>query len=357
MPLSGNKGEWAELLVTLRLLAGGDIPVVDSDLRPLGRSLRVRGVHRFSGTDSPTRYEIPSSGEVLYVDDELEIDLSEIQLAQSSILAALTDPACTGSFSIVEIETLLARLRVTALTASNANKGDVIVLVLDSLDGSLRPLPFSIKSQMAASATLLNASGATNFRTRIQGDHDVLARLQGANLNPKELWREITESGLQYSALLPTSVKFRRNLEFVDSRMPELAGHLLDGYYRSVSSRLKDLVSWVAENDPMELGGELEDRLALIQHKVKTLLLDIALGMVPSRAWDGSHLASGGYLIVTATGEVVCLYSLYGDEFKSYLLKNTKFDTPSRSKHGFGQLIPSAPGTMDLSLNMQIRFC
>ncbi|WP_274572415.1 HpaII family restriction endonuclease [Neisseria leonii] len=50
---------------------------------------------------------------------------------------------------------------------------------------------------------------------------------------------------------------------------------------------------------------------------------------------------------------VPILYS--HNQFEDYLFLNTKFDTPSSSKHGFGDIYQDG-GKFFLKLNLQIRF-
>ena len=54
-------------------------------------------------------------------------------------------------------------------------------------------------------------------------------------------------------------------------------------------------------------------------------------------------------------GQLVCYHLYNHDEFKDYLFENTKFDTPSSSRHGFGEIYQEN-GEYFIKLNLQIRF-
>lgn len=96
----------------------------------------------------------------------------------------------------------------------------------------------------------------------------------------------------------------------------------------------------------------VEQAQKLYTHKLKKLLVEIALGLQPNTPWSGYYDATGGYLIVKEDGDVIC-YHFYDINFlEDYLLDNTKLDTPSSRRHCFGEV------TEDnlMKLNLQIRF-
>ena len=64
--------------------------------------------------------------------------------------------------------------------------------------------------------------------------------------------------------------------------------------------------------------------------------------MLPSKVWDGTADATGGYIIVREDGEVLC-YHLF------------KFETASTSRHEFGSIYKEN-GKYYVKLNLQVRF-
>jgi len=79
------------------------------------------------------------------------------------------------------------------------------------------------------------------------------------------------------------------------------------------------------------------------------------LGMMPNSDWDGLLQAHGGYIIVKEDGEIVCYHVYNQDEFQSYLFNNTRMETPSTSRHGFGEIYEQGKEYY-IKLNLQIRF-
>ena len=85
-------------------------------------------------------------------------------------------------------------------------------------------------------------------------------------------------------------------------------------------------------------------------------MTDVALGMVPGVVWTGRYQANGGYLVVKSDGDVVCYHFYDKNLFEDYLYHNTRLDTPSSTRYGFGVIEKAEDGTLIFKLNLQIRF-
>ena len=77
--------------------------------------------------------------------------------------------------------------------------------------------------------------------------------------------------------------------------------------------------------------------------------------MMPSKVWTGELDATGGYLVVKDDGEVLCYHIYNRNEFENYLIKNTKLETASSTRHEFGTVYENENNYF-LKLNLQIRF-
>lgn len=93
----------------------------------------------------------------------------------------------------------------------------------------------------------------------------------------------------------------------------------------------------------------------MYRFKLKKFLAAAALGMVPSRSWSGRDEATGGYIVATSSGDVVAFHIYNRDNFEDYLIENTRFETASTGRHGFG-LLYEEDGQTKINLNLQIRF-
>ena len=89
--------------------------------------------------------------------------------------------------------------------------------------------------------------------------------------------------------------------------------------------------------------------------KIKEFLVASALGMMPNTNWDGQITNMGGIILVKKSGDVLCFYLYNMEDFQNYLLKHTKFDTPSTSRYHTGKITNQGNG-MFYKLNLQIRF-
>ena len=146
---------------------------------------------------------------------------------------------------------------------------------------------------------------------------------------------------------------FSNNLVLIDSLLPEILSQIVFDFYSSEFSHLTDLVNKTADKNPLNF--DIENEHKFYEYKIKRFLTDVALGMMPSKVWTGQYDATGGYLIVKENGDVLCYHIYNRNEFEDYLLNNTKLDTASSSRHGFGEIY-EANGDLYFNLNLQIRF-
>ncbi len=77
--------------------------------------------------------------------------------------------------------------------------------------------------------------------------------------------------------------------------------------------------------------------------------------MMPSKVCTGQYDATGGYLIVKGNGDVLCYHFFNRNQFEDYLLNNTKLDTASSSRHGFGKIYKES-NQLYFKLNSHIRY-
>ena len=84
-------------------------------------------------------------------------------------------------------------------------------------------------------------------------------------------------------------------------------------------------------------------------------MLAFALGMTPSKAWQGKFNANGGLIVVKEDGDIVCYHFFDRNDLEDYLFYNTRFETPSTSRHNFGSIYEEN-GEFFMKLNLQVRF-
>lgn len=352
--LSGNIGEWSEVYTFFKLLADGKLHAANADLTldpdsyyPIVKLIRKQRDYSFDYEldhmnirISPEHKDIP----------EKVISRMEFGRAASEILGTIA--ASTGTFSVPSVGQIIADAHVASLKEPHSDKGDISLVAHDSRIGNNTNMTFSIKSQLGSPSTLLNASGATNFRFALSSDISD-AEISSLNeLGVKELVKLLVQHGYELSLREIHSAQFAANLKMIDSEMPKLIAALLVSYYSGLGTALKDLVSVISKADPLTIGAGADK---VYVHKIKTFLVDVALGMTPSIPWSGDYDATSGYIIVKPNGELVCFHAYNREAFRDYLLNSTKMETASTTRHKFGSLF-RIDEQVFIDLNFQVRF-
>lgn len=197
----------------------------------------------------------------------------------------------------------------------------------------------------------MNAGRTTNFVYEIvnfHGDADEINGIRGKS-KIRDRLNALRNSSDGVIFREPASRAFAKNLRLVDSQFPKIISEfLLDFYYGNASS-VRELSENFAKNNA--LGISKNETYV----KMKTFLRCVALGMVPGKEWNGYLQSYGGYIVVKNDGELVCYYLYNDDKFRDYLFENTKFDTASSERHGFGKIY-RADDKYFINLNLQIRF-
>ena len=357
--ISGNKGEWSEIYVFLKLLADGRLNAADANLDvipdvyyPIIKILRQEG-------ENKREYRINGSIKVIDGKDEkvlLDLPIKNF-ISESKKLFKGLETAVGRSFSFPDIEKFITDIDVHSLTALKTDKSDIKVVVHDLNTGMNPLLGFSIKSMLGGNSTLFNPGNTTNFIYEVIGGSNLnIDEINSIDDKPKIVNRidEIQSKGHRLKFRNIQSDTLKLNLQLIDSDLPELLSELLLINYSNrglttVSSALDELV----RANPLKF--DLSFGHPFYEYKIKNFLTDSALGMTPSTIWTGRYDATGGILIVKQDGDLVCYHIYNRNEFQDYLLNNTKFEQASTSRYQFGFLYKEN-NKVYLKLNLQIRF-
>ena len=139
----------------------------------------------------------------------------------------------------------------------------------------------------------------------------------------------------------------------LDLGMAKIVAACLEEYYAGANSDLSAICHSIAKRDPLCINSR--DDQPMYEYKLKQFLLAFALGMTVSSPWYGSFNANGGYIVVKEDGDVICYHFFDRNDLEGYLFNSTKFDTPSTSRHEFGDVY-KVGGKYFVKLNLQIRF-
>lgn len=353
--VSANRGEWSELFALASILDRGGAYAADGQLRPIkNRFLKVTKILLNRGlSEGRVVYGIHKDGTLARtVGNDSQI-LSQAELSSSTrhLLLELQGTDQVGNFSSkpgVELLRLLGLEKPSA--ASSEMSSDFELVLEDPGSGEATPSSaFSVKSQLGAPATLLNASKQTNVTFSLGSTESMDERFV-ADLNRLK-WVE-TRDALLAAGCEPEfryfdGTTFSENLTKVDSSMPEVLANLLRCHYFDGVVSLREATEHCY---PPHLPIS-----AQANYKIRELMGVLAMGMRPNYQWSGDPSAFKGMVIVKKTGDVVLFYLFNVLEFRDFLFSTLKFERGSSNRHGWGQIYESE-GEWRVKLNLQLRF-
>lgn len=346
---SANKGEWSELYAIGYLLTRGGGYAAD-ELTNLDPSVFYKVLQV---VDDPTGYEetvykLHKSDVEILKNGLLEsrINKSLIEQRLSSFFQELSSQEKTSSFFLTSGAELMQLIRKEKLSASSAKSTDVHLILEDFETKIETPKKgFSIKSEIGSPATVFNASHSTNLTFKIdgKGKPPTFDRVSSVKGNIEELRR----LGFKLSFQHFDSPTFAASLKTIDSNLPEYLSEVLLAYTHSGTTKMQKICNIAfPESDP---DSQLKTQ------KIKKFLSAASMGLKAATVWSGYPEDFGGMLLVKRDGDVL-FYHLYNmRKFEEYLFNNLRFETPSATRHGFGQVYQES-GKYFIKLNLQIRY-
>lgn len=213
-------------------------------------------------------------------------------------------------------------------------------------------------NHIGSSATLLNASGATNFVYRIKGctfsDKEIEC-INAIDSRTKIIDRiaAIERKGGKLVFDKVDNDTFRRNLDMIDLGLGATIAQLLLEQFNIGARMFDELTDALAQSNP--LGFDKADAVEVYTFKLKKLLTSAALGMMPSKKWSGKYDANGSYLVVKKDGEILCYHFYDQNRFEDFLFKNAYLERGKTRRHGYVSLYRDEDSNVYFKLNLQIR--
>jgi len=355
--LTGNKGEWSEIYALFKLLGDRQLFIGDANLDkiedifyPIIKIIRKE----YSGNFD---YEI--NGDIVIISggiEGLKVPIETFLTEASKLLLNIKESK--GSFSNAETELFMASVNCKSLKAKSTSKSDIRIVIHDQRINQITELGFSIKSQLGGDATLLNAGTTTNFIFKIDSFSPSLSEINEINAidtksKIKDRIEEIKKRGGFLNFHTTENRIFRNNLILIDSLLPNILAEIIKTFFTTNLNSIKDLTKNIEKINPVNF--DIQNEHLFYDYKIKRFLTDVALGMTPSKVWSGIYDATGGYLIVKENGDVICYHIYNRNLFEAYLFANTKLETASSSRHGFGKIFQQDENYF-IKLNLQIRF-
>lgn len=354
MRITGNRGEWSELYALIKLMYTGRLYAADENAKRLDDVyFPILRILRNYATPKQIDYIIHDNNVDIVLAGDRVSSIDKEQLAK--ITRLIYAGILAGSDRAFEIEgapEVMEEMHIDRISAASSDKTDITMQIHDVHTGYDPICGFSIKSELGSAPTLLNASGATNFVYEVKGitDED-MNRINVIDTKTKILDRiaDIMAHG-EMKYVRVANDNFLSNLMLIDSYMDNIIADMLLAFYQNKATNCKDLVDIVEDNDPLGY-----PRRGFYEYKFKKFLCSVALGMMPSKAWDGHDEANGGYVIVKENGDILAYHLYNRGAFETYLLNNTKLERGSTSRHGFASIYKMNEKYF-INLNLQIRF-
>lgn len=369
---TGNIGEWSEVYVFFRILGDCVIFPCDKNLkrRAEGQPLPVLAIHRGDSVHKELTYVLsPDGWHITTQDKDLGIAVpsqlgeEEAENLLHDMLAAATAKKNVGkeqkgnnkkALAFPKAWKFLQYLRAASIKAKSQDKKDISLTINDSRGAGIMKNGYSIKSFVGGAPTLLNASSRTMFTYEITGlDASEIESLNALKIG--KLVKAIQDRGgkIQWVGM---DAQYENNLLNVDEGMPRVVAALLLDHFAACDlpaaerrGTVKAATEHLTAENPLNMGTRYE-------LKVKRFLEATALGMVPSKAWDGTEDANGGYIIVKPEGEIVTLHIYERTLLRDYLYHHTYFEHPSTSRYDCGELHLLDDGRIVFNLPLQIRY-
>ncbi len=359
MKKTNNKGEWAELLVFVKLLLEQKLSLADADMNATDSFFKINKVTtqnlnlEFFIVNEST-VEVGVKGKL---EEKKTIDISEI--LNKSVLSDLTNAIKDGSgtFEIPAFEVIQSSLGFDVVKGGTSYQKADIHLDISNEDIEKEDEGFGIKSYLGSKSTLLNASGNTNFVFEVSNfDASKLDEVNSINTGTKLKDRIafITGLGGQFKFMGAEQEAMDYNLKMVDSQMSTVIGYVLMTFFFDRKSSIKDIVDDIHEKGLLKKDIGYED-LSLIEHMTKKLLVDILLGFFAGKKWNG-NFESNGIIVMKNTGDCVGFHVIEMENLKNYLYNHIKLDTPSTTRHRYGKIYCERDGKLYFKLNLQLRF-
>lgn len=370
----GNKGEWSEPYVAIRLLGEGKLYLADADgNKNENEWMQILDVLRYETCKHLVKYhyDAKETEVTVYIENKIVVKiLADEFLKYADMLRGEIISGTGPSFSVSdEIMDFFKRVKIDKnhLKAESIEKSDIFLNLVDPRAGITRKkIGFSIKSKFGHNPTLFNTAKACAPIFRLEGMTDELMEEVNSLFDSRghAAVRERCALILQHCEVsfvgYPVAKKagceaFAENLELVNSELKIVIPHMLYNYFFLGFSEvdLNKVVERVIQDNP----AGLKRPEIKYPYMVKNFLYAAYCGMTASTLWDGKSNVNGGFITVCNNGDVLAHHALESDAFKTYLYNNCYLEFPSTSpNHGNYGVVYKEFSRYYFRLNFQIRY-
>lgn len=350
---SKNVGEWSEVYALAYLLSNGggfgadDQQEVNKDLFYKVLAALFKG--EVGGSD--LTYKVKENDIDISVDSGVIGSVSRTKLAKlaKELHSQLLIPHEGRAFTLPKGDEVLTLLMKNSASASSSSYNDIFLKIEDQRTKMPTPfIGFSIKSQLNAKSTLLNATAATNFKYEIvPKGRSTKGPIPKFGMSLKLDMKKLVDLGYKLKFIKILNSTHQNNMNLVDSNLAGYMANLLFETTQHSNNKFSNIAETVYPST------EVANKI--VQLKLKQYLGYVMLGMTPTTPWSGQPNDFGGLILVKQTGDVLFYYLYNMEDFQNFLYRNLKFEYGSRTRHKFGSPYKEGGKTF-INLNLQLRF-
>jgi len=350
---SKNVGEWSEVYALAYLLGnGGGYGADENQDRVTSLFYKVlSAMFKKQADGSDLTYKVTGKKIEIFFGKSFQtaVSQSEVKALATLLHDDLLRKHVGRAFSLKSGDDVLRALLKESASAPSSTYNDIYLSLEDVRTKAPSPfVGFSIKSQLNAKSTLLNATGATNFVYEIVPNRrppSLAIPKFGHHLKPD--MQELVRRGYKLKFSRIDSETHQMNMQLVDSHLPEYMAQCLFETTQHSNNRFDRIAETVFPPTSRE------NKAILL--KLKQYLGYVMLGMTPTKEWSGQPGDFGGMIIVKKSGDVLFYYLYNMEDFQEFLFRNLKFEYGSRARHKFGKPYGESGKTF-IKLNLQLRF-
>ena len=381
-----NTGELSETYAVLYILGKSKISLVDGDLRSIpGEMIQFLRLYRLDETSKRITYILGNDarGTPTISYDGLSapvtpVPASEFEKGANELLVLIRDSAKNKTKTPInapEVVKALKLLQSKSTSAKSIDKSDFTADVL-TRGMALHDCGYSIKSELGAKPTLINASkDSSYFEFEVLKNGAPLsvadkgAALAAGTKPGLETLRGLLAKGfeLRFYACPDT---LRQNLAFMDFHGARfLASVLLEfltsaklgearskkTFWHILQSLAERVFTEGTANEWWGIAKTPETLYAIFERRMREILVCFLSSATVGTLWDGREITKGGMIVVTKLGDVVCLELASRDELGKYLVRNCTLESPSTTRMDGGHVI-ERDGRLFVRMHLNVRF-
>jgi len=354
-----NKGEWTELYSFLKTINDKKILLSDKNLN-VDNNSDCFNVTKVSTLNIKESCYLDLKDRVMVKNEQTEesqeIDVSSF--LNNTVLDKLAQSIKSGkgTFSLPEFDLIQNKLGISIIKGGNSNQKADIILDIDNQNIIKKDEGFGIKSYLGSKPTLLNSSGNTNFIFEVENlDKTHIDKVNSINTRTKLKDRldKIFSLGGKFKFTEVETDTMAYNLSMVDTIMPNLISKMLIEFFINRTFQINNNLENLFNQGLLQEYGNTD--LLSYQVKIKRLLVSVLLGFFAGKKWDGNYVANGT-IVVKENAEQVGFHIIKKTDLEDYLFENIRFDTPSTTRHRYGNLYVEKNNKVYFKLNLQLRF-